>query len=548
MSDVAVVRDATRADVEVVVVGYGPVGQSLAALLGQQGRSVLVLERQAEPYTKPRAVTLDCEVTRVLAGLGIGGFFDEFCLPSWQYDWQNAEGETLIHFEFGTEPGSGRPVNVTFHQPGLEARLIQRVSELGSVEVRRNTTVVDLEETEDVVRVHYVDAAGISQVVTARFVVGCDGANSRVREVIGTEVEDRGFFYDWAVFDVLPHDPALTESFTPRNLQICDPRRPTTVVSAGPGRRRFEFLLLPGESADTFEDPDHAWALIERWGLTPANADMERATVYRFRAMCAQHWRRGRLLVAGDAAHLMPPFMGQGLCSGVRDAAGLAWRIDAVLRGGASLDLLDSYTSERRAHVQHAIGMSVELGKVICIADPVEAAGRDAQLLAAGGRPQDALPPVPPPALGPGITRQAADGTPDGGAGSFTGHGVVRLPDGRVGAHDDLVLPTFHLGADFDAREHLTPESVAAFRSLGGVIEHFVPEGSELVEENGFRQVADVGGFYLTHMAERGFGAGIVRPDYYLFGSCPGPEQVQHLLDDLLGQLGVRVAAVGATA
>jgi 2-polyprenyl-6-methoxyphenol hydroxylase-like FAD-dependent oxidoreductase len=538
----------SRADV--VIVGYGPVGQTLAALLGHQGHDVVVLERQTAMYTRPRAVTLDNEVTRVLAGIGIGSYFEEFCLPSWQYDWQNAEGQTLIHFEFGNEPGSGRPLNVTFHQPSLEARLIELVATLPSVEVRRGATVVDVVERDDDVVVTYETADGHRQAVSATYVVGCDGANSRVREALDPEIEDRGFFYDWAVLDVLPHDKDRVENWEPRNLQICDPARPTTVVSAGPGRRRWEFFLLPDEDPETFEDDAYAWQLLKPWDLTPENADMERAAVYRFRAMCCDTWRSGRLVLAGDAAHLMPPFIGQGLCSGVRDAANVAWKLDAILRGVAAADLLETYTSERRAHVQHAIGMSVELGKVICIADPEAAAERDAQMLAAGGRPDQALKPVPPPTLGPGVTRRKPDGSPLGPAGQFAGHGVVRLPDGKVGPHDDLVLPAFALGASFDAREHLTAESVAAFLGLGGVFEHFVDGAAELRQEAGYRQVADVGGYYLPHMAERGFSAAIVRPDYYLFGASLAADEVQGLVDDLLEHLGTGAPAsgFGATA
>lgn len=535
-------RTTSGSRVEVVIVGYGPVGQTLAALLGHQGHDVVVLERQTAMYDKPRAVALDNEVTRVLAAIGMSSHLEEFCLPSWQYDWQNAEGQTLIHFEFGTEPGSNRPINVTFHQPSLEARLIELVSALSSVEVRRGATVVDVVETDDEVVVAYETATGERREVSAQYVVGCDGANSRVREVLDPEIEDRGFFYDWAVLDVLPHDLERLESWEPRNLQICDPARPTTVVSAGPGRRRWEFFLLPHETPAMFEDDAYAWQLIAPWDLTPENADMERAAVYRFRAMCCTQWRQGRLLLAGDAAHLMPPFIGQGMCSGIRDAANVAWKLDGVLRGVASPDLLDTYTSERLAHVQHAIGMSVELGKVICIADPEAAAARDAQMLAAGGRPDQALPPVPPPALGPGITRRTPAGTPMGPAGQFAGHGEVRLPDGRVGPHDDLVLPGFVLGASFDARQHLTPESVEAFLRLGGVFEHFVAADCALVSEDGYRQVADVGDFYLPHMEGRGFTAAIVRPDYYLFGVSAKLQDVQGLVDDLLVQVGAASA------
>ena len=535
-------------DADVVIAGFGPVGQTLAALLGRLGHRVLVLERQAAMYSKPRAVTLDNEVMRILAGIGIGEYFEEFCLPSWQYDWRNASGQTLLHFEFGTEPGSGRPINVTFHQPGLEARLIEQVALLPTVEVRRASTVTGVTDHGDHVVVEYQTANGERREVTAKYIVGCDGANSRVREMLDPVIDDRGFFYDWAVLDVLPHDAQRVAAWEPRNLQICDPVRPTTVVSAGPGRRRWEFFLLPDETPAQFESDDYAWQLLEPWGLHAGNADMERAAVYRFRALCCRTWRRGRLLLAGDAAHLMPPFFGQGMCSGVRDAANAAWKLDAVLRGAASEDLLDTYTSERLAHVQFAIGISVELGKVICLTDHDAVAARDAAMLAAGGRPDKALPALPPAALGPGISRRRDDGTPAPPGPVFTTQGVVGLADGRRGPRDDLVGPGFALGASFDPREHLTPESIDAFRRLGGTFEQFVPGDAHPTDDGELRQLADVEGYYLPHMSEAGFVAAIVRPDYYLFGIARQAQEVQALLDDLLDQLGAHALSTAGGA
>jgi flavoprotein hydroxylase len=412
------------------------------------------------------------------------------------------------------------------------------------VEVRRSATVVDVVGHADHVVVAYDTREGARQRVTARYVVGCDGANSRVREALAPVIEDRGFFYDWAVLDVLPHDVRRVEQWEPRNLQICDPARPTTVVSAGPGRRRWEFFLLPDESPAQFETDEYAWKLLQPWGLDRTNADMERAAVYRFRALCCQTWRKGRMLVAGDAAHLMPPFFGQGMCSGVRDAANAAWKLDAVLRGAASEDLLDTYTTERVAHVQFALEISVELGKVICLTDPARVAARDAAMRAAGGRPQEALPPLPPAAFGEGIIRRGPDGTPTPPGPVFTTQGIVRLADGRQGPRDDLVGPGFALGAAFDPREHLSRESVDSFLRLGGTFEQFVPGEVSPVEDQELRQLADVDDFYLPHMAEAGFAAALVRPDYHLFGVARQPEDVQGLLDDLLDQLGVRAASV----
>ncbi|HTY71622.1 MAG TPA: bifunctional 3-(3-hydroxy-phenyl)propionate/3-hydroxycinnamic acid hydroxylase [Actinomycetes bacterium] len=538
MADAALPGPADRSlDADVVVVGFGPVGQTLAALLGRRGHRVLVLERQDEPYPLPRAVVLDSEVMRVLSAAGVGSFFAEFSEPSWQYDWRNAAGETLLHFDFGCEPGSGWPVNATFHQPSLEARLVERVAQLPSVSVRRGSTVVAVRDAGESAEVDVEGRDGEVETVRSAYLVGCDGANSIVRSVIDPVVDDRGFFYDWAVVDVLPHDRSRV--WEPQNLQLCDPARPTTAVSGGPGRRRFEFMVLPGEDPDDFDSDEVAWSLLERWGVSSENADMERSAVYRFRARCCRTWRAGRLLLAGDAAHLMPPFFGQGMCSGVRDAANLAWKLDVVLRGCAEESVLDTYTTERAAHVQHAIGMSVELGRVICLTDPVAVAARDATMLAAGGRPERALPPVPPPALGPGIARatQPASGPP------FTSQGRVRGADGRVGLHDEIVGTGFVLSGPVDVRPFLGAEALDAFARLGGSLVQVVPRHVDPVDEGGLCQVADVDGHYLPLFAGAGIVAALVRPDFYLFGTAERPEDAASLLEDLLHQLGMPVLA-----
>ena len=535
------VEDA-KYDADVVVVGYGPIGQTLAALLGLSGHRVVVAERQLEPYELPRAVTLDNEVMRILNGIGIGDYFDEFSIPSWQYDWQNAAGETLIHFSFGIEPGTGWPINSTFNQPGLEARLRQRVSEIPAIEVRRGLTVMDVVDDGDGVRLACSSPDGPIE-LTARYVVGCDGANSRVREVMAPEIEDRGFFYDWAVIDVLPHDRHRV--WEPQNLQICDPQRPTTVVSAGPFRRRWEFFLLPGETPDMFESPERAWSLLAKWGLSPENATLERSAVYRFRAMCCSTWRKGRVLLAGDAAHLMPPFFGQGLCSGVRDAANLGWKLDAVLRGVASESLLDSYTTERIVHVQHAIGMSVELGRVICLTDPDAAKERDHAMIAAGARPETALPPVPPPQLGPGVVRRRSDGTIQPPGSVWAGQAKIRNSAGHVGLHDDVIGRGFVLGCAVDCRDHLNVHALSALKSLGAHLVQFVPADAAPSDDGDLRQFADVDNFLLSHMSEAGIVAAVMRPDYYVFGVAKDVADIQPLIDDLLMQLGAPVT-VGA--
>ena len=212
-----------------------------------------------------------------------------------------------------------------FHQPALEAALERRAGDLG-VEIRRGCAVAGLSQHQDVVAL----ATGDGEVVEGRYVVGCDGANSTIRTLLDVPVTELGFFYDWLIVDVVLRHERV---FDPINLQVCDPARPTTVVSGGPGRRRWEFMRLDHETLDELES--RAWELLEPWDVRPDNATLERRAVYTFAARYAERWRSGRVLLAGDAAHQMPPFAGQGMCAGVRDAANLAWKLDLVLSGSA---------------------------------------------------------------------------------------------------------------------------------------------------------------------------------------------------------------------
>jgi flavoprotein hydroxylase len=512
--------DARKPDWDIVIVGCGPVGLLAAILLGLGGWQVMVAERRPVPYPLPRAVTFDHETARLLASAGLSSRLAGISEAASEYEWRNAAGQVLLRFAWDRPGASGWPRSSMFSQPALEELLTARTGDLASVRVRRGLAVTAIAQAGDHVTVTVQDDSGHRGVVRASYVIGCDGANSLVRQHMATTVTDLGFRHDWLIVDVLP-DPGLT--WCPPNLQICDPARPSTAVSGGPGRRRFEFMRLPHETMDQLNRAEMAWSLLRPWRLTPANAVLERHAVYTFQARWADRWRDGRVLLAGDAAHLMPPFAGQGLCSGLRDAANLAWKLSLVLGGQAAPALLDSYTAERSPHAQQAIRASAELGKVICILDPAAAAERDRAMNAAGGG--TVLDGMPDTALAAGVLGRGATA-----AGELCPQGHVAWR-GRAGLFDEVVGTGFAIVALFDPAAALSRAQLRFCQAIGARLVRLARPG-----EYDLDAVADTVGVYHSLLSGTGRSAVIIRPDFYIFGMTD-PGGLGGLVDDLRGQL-----------
>lgn len=288
---------------------------------------------------------------------------------------------------------------------------------------------------------------------------------------------------------------------------------------------------MPGDPG-TFNSDEYAWELLARWGVTPDDARLERRALYTFAARWADVWRDGRLLIAGDAAHQMPPFAGMGMCSGIRDAVNLAWKLDLVLRGVSAPALLDTYSSERSAHVRNAIGMSVELGKVICETDPAIVAGRNARLKAAGGDPAKALPPVPPATLGGGALQSEPDGQPLAPAGQVAPQPWLRSAEGEEGRFDDLVgrALTIFVDADVVSDVGTSAQQERTVKEFGGQV---VALTSGEAAPGTF---AEIGTGLLAAMRAASYEVAVVRPDFYFYGGARS-DRVDALLADLATDL-----------
>jgi len=548
----------TSPSYDVVLCGYGPVAEVLANLLGREGYRVAVFERAESVYHMPRAAHFDHEVMRIFQGLGLAEHVVASTIGLPGMHLLTADGATLMAFDQPSGPTADSWHNdYLFYQPDLERTLRRGVDRYPNVEVFLQHEVDTITVLADGARVHVRDLiSGSPDVVRADWVIGCDGARSTVRRGLGIEFEDLGLDESWLVIDVrLTTDVELPDLA----LQYCDPRRPATYVPMPPPYRRWEFMLLPDDDPDEIDQPDRVWELLAPW-IDSSQASIVRSVVYTFHAALAQEWRRGRVALAGDAAHQMPPFLGQGMCSGIRDAANLAWKLDLILRGMAPAALLDTYQPERSPQVRTLIDRSVELGRLICTTDPVVAAERDKALLEhpelAPGAEGVAL----RPPLTAGAVARGTDGSVAPPAGSLfvqptvtvvvpptDAPGGVSAAGSRPGPGDHVLLddvlgPGFALvvrGADPEA--HVLGNAVAstAWRGVAGRVVLLVDAAAaaDIAVVDGVGLVVDRDGFIGAWLDRYASDVVLVRPDRYVFGVGPTVDDASSLVLDLAGHL-----------
>jgi 2-polyprenyl-6-methoxyphenol hydroxylase-like FAD-dependent oxidoreductase len=449
--------------VDVIQIGYGPVGQTSAALLANAGRSVLVLERHHKLYGLPRAGHIDHETMRTFQKLGVATRIAEQATPAGPYVFLNKKGEELIRLDWGARGISDWNSDYWIHQPDIEDALDDAVRSFDEIELKHGWEVVDIDERSDHVAVTARTRDGSKvQTYRGRFVIATDGGGSFTRSHLGIAMDDFGFEENWLVIDYRPTRPHETEF---ESVQICDPARPHNRLHLGSSHRRFAFMVLPGEDPAEMAAAKTAWNLIAQYDVTPDNSELVRNTVYKFESKLAQSWSRGRVFLAGDAAHVMPPFLGQGLCSGIRDVVNLSWKIGEVLDGAAPSSLLDTYETERRPHAEGLIFGSIDAGRLLVTIDPKLAEKRDEMY-----RSGQAQPPRPFPKLGPGLLyRSESPGNADSLVGTLAPQGAISV-GAETGRFDDLLGTGWTLLLSADAplteidRQELCDRGVRIFR------------------------------------------------------------------------------------
>ncbi len=516
-----------------MIVGLGPVGATLASLLGRHGVTTIVLDESQEIVRLPRAISLDNDALRILQLAGV----PEGAFPITVIPYVQMRSPIYGAYARGNTAGrlNGHPKLVTFYQPDLEVALRAVLESRETVHVETGIRVMDVRNEARGVRLTAVRDDLSELCVEAKYAVGCDGASSFVRGAVGLEFQGETYAQDWLVVDV-------------RNLaeQIdhvefwCDPARPSPRMPAPGGRQRWEFMLRPGETREQMEREDVARELMRPW-TNGADVDIERLAVYRFHARIAKRFSVGRVFLAGDAAHVTPPFAGQGLVSGLRDAANLAWKLAWTLRGRASADLLGSYDVERRSHATATIDLARFMGRMIMpsnmpAAFAVHGVMRMIDLLPLTRRLFRDLEIKPKNTFSRGLfaRRRLRGRLPSG---SLFPQGVVREGE-RITLSDEVLgtaLCLVGFGVDPDAG--LARSTKQRWLAVGGELVHIHRRWQAPIAASSSRRCEDVDGTFVPQAAPVGWAA-VVRPDRTVM--CEGPaSDITGLAEQALSLLGM---------
>jgi 3-(3-hydroxy-phenyl)propionate hydroxylase len=520
-------------DYDVVIIGYGPVGAILANLLGLAGRSVLVIDQMSDIYDKPRAINIDHEVMRVLQRVGLADAVEAMTIVYAGTDFLGMDGQPIRLFEPSSPP---YPLhwapNLLFIQPEFERLLRAGVDRFPNVEAILERTAVSVwDDPASGAGVRFVEPNGDAHEATGRYIVACDGAASPVRKQLAISQESLNFDEWWTVVDAwVRRDTRLPR----RTTQFCWPSGPTTYVVGPRNLRRWELKLMPGEKPEDYESREVLLRRLAPFVDTDA-IEIWRSATYRFHALVADEWRRGKIFLAGDAAHQTPPFMAQGLCSGIRDVANLSWKLVGVLNGRLPETILSSYETERKPHIRELVSVTKALGGVIGELDVEAARKRDLDLGEAlrDGKTVTVRQQLIPD-LTAGLLAEDRKGRPVQGSGGLFPQPKVRLADGRTLLLDDLVGDRFLLVL----RERETCAWVAgtaldALTRIGAVAFALVSDEPMGHAAGEVLEFVDVVGVLADWMGAKDCRAALVRPDKYVFGVADSRESLSLLCAEL---------------
>ena len=514
---------------DVLIVGYGPTGMLAAALLGRAGHRVAVFERHKTLYNLPRVGIVHDDVLRMFQEIGCieRVWPSTYYLPVYE---MAKNGRVLLSSEVAPNATHGWPEYISIYQPAFEGELDLIVKAQPTVSVFQGERVTAIAHTSEQVEITVETESGETRRVQGRYLIGADGGNSFVRETLNIPYEDLGFDQNWLVIDGKANNP---RPGLPAMRQFCEPEQPGVTLQMGPQHRRWSFMIFPGEKAEDAVKPESVWRRLDRpEGATPDEYELIRVASYKFQSLYAERWRVGRVFLAGDAAHQMPPFLAQGLCSGFRDAHNLAWKLDLVLKGLAPNSFLDAYEAERGPNARATIVESMRVGQHVNERDPQKVRQRDEQLMALQAqkertRGQKRLIAFRVPGFQAGfIAKNGARA-----AGDALVQGQV-LRNGNEGRFDDVAGHGFMIiTRSGDPTTAMSQQDLDYWRSLGGRIVRLAQK------EDGADAIVDSGGLYNRLMDEYGCDVIVKRPDYYIFGACPSSRELPALLADLRGQL-----------
>lgn len=518
---------------QIAIIGCGPAGLTAASLLGQAGHDVIVIERWPEPYGLPRLSHIDGETARLVASAGDIDRALRDAAPIDTYHYLDDQGQILIDLDWKGQ-ACGFPAHISIFQPEIEEAMSARANGLKNVEFLRGWEVIGLEQRGDTVVIQsrawdgswtaIANETSAVRTFELDYVLGADGANSFVRRSLGIERHQYGHHERWLNLDS-EYCKDLGSRFGITSI-YCDPKRAHMYMPIGKSRVRFEMRVLPGEETSYWEDIQNglAW-LRETHDIGLDEIRPIRNVVYTFDPAIAKSWKKGRVILLGDAAHTMMPYMGQGACSAIRDGANIAWKLDLVIQGKAAPELLETYEQERRPHVTALTETSNLLGKVANEDDPVKVAERNALFLSGQ------MPPPPPfPKVECGVLDIAADGSLLGPTGAPTPQGRVRV-NGREGLMDDIVGGGFLIVSACDPAPYLDSEARAFFEVIGG---RWIRVGDA---DAGSEAVADLDGVQLSFLRRHGLAAYLRRPDFLMFGGVADLRDLPALLRGLKARL-----------